>query len=549
MNSLMKLLVVVFILLLARPALAAGPGKSGSSPPSGTDGIGQVHFPVSCSSQAQEKFQRALAILHSFWYEEAERLFSEAAETDPDCAMAYWGIAMSRYHPLWEQPSPEDLRRGREAVEKARAAGKPSNREKAYITALESFYGDSDRLDHRARAVRYENAMKALADRFPEDLEAAVFYALALNSTVLAADKTYANQEKAARILEKAFADHPNHPGIAHYLIHTYDYPPLAERGLPAARRYASIAPAVPHARHMPSHIFTRLGLWRESIASNRATVEAAREHLSRTQPGASAFEELHAMDYLAYASLQIARDRDAADVAETAARARTFDMENFAVAYAVTAIPARFALERRRWEEAAALTPHPAPFLRNFPFAEANVHFARAIGAARSGDPASAREGVERLEILRDSLLRGGQAYWADQVEVHRLGAAAWLARAEGNDDAALGLMREAADLEDRTEKHPVTPGNLLPARELLGDLLLELGRPEAALPEFEASLSRWPGRFNAVYLAGLAAECAGDRGKARRYYDTLVTMCEGAGKDRPELEKARAFLASPLP
>jgi len=548
MNSLGKLLVVAFIVLAAPPALAAGREKPGFGPPSGTDDIGQVRFPVSCSSQAQERFQRALAILHSFWYEEAERRFSEVAETDPGCAMAFWGIAMSRYHQLWEQPSPEDLRRGREAVEKAKAAGKPSDREKAYIAAMESFYRDSDRLDHRARAVRYEKAMKELSDRYPEDLEAAVFYALALNSTVVAADKTFANQEKAARILEKAFVDNPNHPGIAHYLIHTYDYPPLAERGLPAARRYASIAPAVPHARHMPSHIFTRLGLWRESIASNRATVEVARKLLAQKHPGASAFEELHSMDYLAYASLQIARDREAADVATRAAGARKFDKENFAAAYAVTAIPARYALERRRWKEAAALSLHPAPFVRNFPFAEANVHFARAIGAARSGDPAAARKAVERLSTLHDLLTRGGQAYWADQVEMYRLGAAAWLARAEGKDDAALKLMRMAADLEDRTEKHPVTPGNLLPARELLGDLLLELGRPEAALPELETSMSRWPGRFNALYLTGLAAERAGDREKAREYYGRLVTMCEGADKDRPELERARAFAASPL-
>lgn len=253
-------------------------------------------------------------------------------------------------------------------------------------------------------------------------------------------------------------------------------------------------------------------------------------------------------MDYLAYASLQIARDREAADVAKTAAGARKFDRESIAVAYALTAIPARYALERRRWEEAASLKLHPAPFVRNFPFAEANVSFARAIGAARSGDPAEARKGVERLETLRDSLIRGGQTYWADQVEIYRLGAAAWLARAEGKDDLALDLMRKAADAEDRTEKHPVTPGNLIPARELLGDLLLELGSSQAALPEFEASLSRWPGRFNALYLAGLAAELAGDREKARRYYGKLVTMCEGADKDRPELERARAFEASPL-
>lgn len=504
-----------------------------------------MHFPVSCNSQAQESFQRALAILHSFWYEEAERRFSEVAKTDPDCAMAFWGIAMSRYHQLWEQPSPEDLSRGREAVARAKTVGKPSDREKAYIAAIETFYRDSDRLDHRTRAVRYEKAMQALADRYPEDLEATVFYALALNSTVVASDKTYANQEKAAKILEKAFAGHPSHPGIAHYLIHTYDYPPLAERGLPAARRYASIAPAVPHARHMPAHIFTRLGLWKESIASNRAAVDVARRIISRTRPGAAAFEELHSMDYLGYARLQMAGDREAADVVQAAARARKFDRENFAAAYALTAIPARYALERRRWEEAAVLALHPAPFIRNFPFAEANVHFARAIGAARSGDPGGAQKGIERLATLRDSLVRGGQAYWADQVEMYRLGSTAWVARAQGKDDAALTLMRKAADLEDRTEKHPVTPSNLLPARELLGDLLLELGRPEAALPEFEASLSRWPGRFNALYLAGLAAERAGDRGKARRYYGKLVTMCEGAGRDRPELERARAFVA----
>lgn len=499
-----------------------------------TEKLGQVHFPIACGAPAQQQFDRAVALLHSFWYTEAVKAFTTVTETDPGCAMGYWGIAMSVWYPLWQPPSQAMLKQGGEAVAQAREIGGKNAREQQYIAAIEAFYKDAATRDHRTRALAYEKAMEQLYTRHPEDHEAAVFYALALNATALPTDKTYANQLKAVEMLEKVFAEQPDHPGVAHYLIHSYDYPALASRGLPAAQRYAQIAPSAPHALHMPSHVFTRLGLWQESIASNRDSAKAAKEY-------SSVFEQLHALDYQAYAYLQGAQDVEARRVLEERDALAKANLENFASAYAFAAIPARYTLERRRWAEAAALEPQPSRVL----YTEAITYFARAIGAARTGDIASTRSSVEKLQSLQTALAEAKQSYWAEQVEVQRRAAAAWLAHAEGKNAEALTLMRSAVGLEDSTEKHPVTPGPIMPARELLGDLLLELHEPAQALQAFETSQRSDPNRFNGLYGAARAAEQAGDREKARTYYARLATLCERADSERAELQQAKAFLA----
>jgi tetratricopeptide (TPR) repeat protein len=517
--------------------------------------IGRVNFPVSCNPRARALFNRGVAWLHSFEYEQAERVFTEAAAADPRCGMAHWGVAMSNYHPIWAPPTADELRRGREAVERAKSAGARTQRERDYIAAVELFFKDSDRLDHRARASAYWEAMERLHRRHPSDSEAAVFYALALIAKGMAAgDKTYANEREAARILNRVLKREPQHPGVAHYLIHSYDYPALARLALPAARSYARIAPASAHARHMPSHIFTRLGMWQEAISSNLGAEAAAEEYaLKNHMPGAWD-EKLHAMDYLAYAYLQGAQDKRARGVLDGLSKIRRVDPPNLKVAYAFTAIPARYALERRRWDEAAKLPLRPGAMesfpWEQFPWAEAHTRFARAVGAARSGDAAAARREVEELAAIGRALGEAKVGYdWAKQVEIARRVAAGWLAQAEGKDEEALRLMRAAAELDDATDKHPVTPGSILPAREQLGELLLDLRRPAEALREFETSLRDTPGRFNGLYGAARAARLASDRRKARGYYGQLVALCRRGDGDRPELEEARAFLSGASP
>src|SRR5918992_1575817 len=350
--------------------------------------LGQVRFPVSCSVAAQKQFDHALAALHSFWYEEALRAFTVVTETDPGCAMGYWGIAMSIYYPLWVPPSQATLQKGMSTVEKAKSTEAKSDRERAYIAAIEVFYKDSDKLDHRTRILAYEKAMERLYRQYPTDREAAIFYALALNATAPPTDKTYAKQLKSGEILEKVFAEQPDHPGVAHYIIHSYDNPALASRGLPAAQRHPNIPPAVPHAQHMPSHIFTRLGLWQESIQSNLGAAAASKDYEAKTHPGAAYYERLHALDYLAYAYLQGAQDQEAKRVLDELAAIQKVQPEAFQAAYAFAAIPARYALESRRWSEAAALSVHPSSFpWGRFPWAEAVTHSARALGSARSGN------------------------------------------------------------------------------------------------------------------------------------------------------------------
>lgn len=509
--------------------------------------LGKVNFTISCSVSAQKQFNRAVAWLHSFEYGEAEKAFIAVTAIDPRCGMGHWGVAMSNYHPIWAPPTVEELKKGWGAIEKAKSVGARTARERDYIAAIEVFYKDADKLDHRARAFAYREAMERLYRRYPKDREAAVFYALTLIATrMMANDKGYMNEKKAAEILKRVLAAEPEHPGVAHYLIHGYDFPPLAALALSAARSYAKIAPASAHAQHMPSHIFTRLGLWQEAIQSNLDAVSSAKAYAIRNHMVGAWDEQLHAMDYLAYAYLQSGQDKQARRVVDELNRIQQVEPENFKVAYAFSAIPARYALERRRWSEAASLTLSPAGFpWRRFPWAEAHFHFARALGAARSGDLAAARQEVEKLTAIRQALTEiKGDYDWAKQVEIHRRAAAAWLALAEGKREEALQLMRAAAELDDSTDKHPVTPGSLIPAREQLADLLLELNRPADALKEFETSLGNAPNRFNGVYGAAKAALALGDQRKAKTYFSQLVKLCPQADGDRPELAQAKESL-----
>jgi hypothetical protein len=535
MNTRYFAVALTLLLLAGAPVASAHDGEK----------LGTVHFPVSCAPAVQADFERAVALLHSFWYEEALKAFTAVTTTDPTCAMGYWGIAMSVYYPLWQPPSQAMLQKGSAALEKARGLG-ATPREKDYLGAIETYYRDNDKLDHRTRALAYEKAMEQVSRRYPDDREAAVFDALALTATAAPTDKTYANQLKAGAILDKVFAEQPDHPGVAHYIIHSYDYPPLAGRALVAARGYAKTAPSVPHAQHMPSHIFTRLGLWQESIDSNLSSANAGKAYYAKLGKDTVWDQTLHALDYVVYAYLQTGQDKQARAVLEELTGMQKSEPESFVAAYAYAAIPARIALEQHRWSEAATLSPASKPFpWDRFAWAEAITTFSRAIGAARSGDAAKARTEVQKLEGYRTALVAAEQTYWAEQVNIQQQAATAWAARAEGKNDEALKLMRAAADLEDSTEKHPVTPAPVVPARELLGEMLLDLNQPAQALIEFEASATREPNRFNGLFGAARAAELSGDRAKAKALYAKLVAMCDRADGDRPELRQAKAALA----
>ena len=508
--------------------------------------LGTVQFATSCDPAVQPEFNRAVALLHSFALDAALAGFTDVAKAQPACGIAHWGAAMSWLgNPLAGPPSAKGLKEGWAAVERGKAAGAKTQRERDYIAAIETFYKDADKVDHRTRALAYEKAMEQISARYPDDREAAVFYALALNVTLNPSDKAYANQLKAAAILEKVFAEQPNHPGVAHYLIHSYDFPPIAQKGLPAARRYASVAPSAPHALHMPSHIFTRVGAWQESIDTNRTSARVAMEKLGAYQTGLRSYEALHSYDYMMYGYLQLAKDREAKALMEEVAATRKLNVDHFAGAFALAAIPARYTLERGRWAEAAALPVSPAELAWDrFPQAESIIWFARGVGAARSRSVSSAKTDLARLESLRDGLTAAKNGYWAQQSEIQRRAVAAWIALAEGRSQEAVTLMRSAADLEDSTEKHPVTPGAIKPARELLGEMLLELREAPQALKEFEVSQRTDPNRFQGLYGAARAAELSGDAAKAKAYYAQLTALGQNADTERPELQQARAFM-----
>jgi tetratricopeptide (TPR) repeat protein len=514
------------------------------------EALGRVNFPTSCQGVAAE-FTRAVALLHSFGYEESRRGFEVVAAKEPSCAMAYWGIAMTWYHPIWAPPNAQELTAGAAAARKAAELDAKTERERGYIAAIGAFYRDSDRLSHQARAQAYCDAIGQLSKQLPDDHEAQIFYALSLLGTAPPDDASFANQKKAAAILNSLLPLEPQHPGIAHYMIHSFDYPELAADALPAARAYSRIAPDSPHALHMPSHIFTRLGLWQDSIASNLASADAGRRLVARRHSGAASMDTLHALDYLEYAYLQIGDEAAAREVLAEAAHATAFDDPTFVAGYALAAIPARFALERRDWKAAAHLEPPSAVLAwASFPYAPAITYFAQAIGASRLGQLERARSALGQIEAIHASLQKApipGPYDWTSQVESARLAAAAWLAFAEGRKGEAVNMARAAARLEEKTGKHPVTPGAPLPARELLGDMFLEMGQPVEALAAYEASLREAPNRFNSLYGAARAAERSQKTDRARDLYAALLEQCV-ADSPRPELAEARKFASGAM-
>src|SRR5262245_17450925 len=494
--------------------------------------LGKVNFQNSCSAKVQQKLQRGVAMLHSFWWPAGEQAFQELGAEDPNCAIAAWGFAtILMYNPFVGIVPPKDVERAQGAIAKGRQMSVKSARDKDYLEAAASYWDDYGNRTERQRALARSKAYEALAAKYPKDDEAQIFNALYLIAIQERSDQTYKDALKAAGILEKQFAKHPNHPGVAHYLIHAYDAPPVAQKGLNSAKRYAGIAPAAPHAQHMPSHIFTRVGAWQDSASSNCRSADAA----VKTKEGDDA---LHALDYVVYAYLQLARDTEARKTANEA-MSIAGHTPRFIAPYALAAMPARLTVERGAWREAAQLQPVQT----KFPFVDAVYYQARAIGAARMGDAAAAKADLEQITKRRDALREAKNDYWATEVEVMRLSAAGWTSLAEGKNDEALNLMRQAADMEDKNEKHPVTPGRILPAREMLGDMLMELKQPAEALKEYDQSQKREPGRFRGLYGAALAAEMAGDGKSARQYYGRLVQMA-GKGEPRAGLTLARAYL-----
>ena len=498
------------------------------------DKLGKVHFETSCNAEAQKLFDRGMLYQHSFWYRASQKMFEDTLKADPACSIAYWGTALSLLWNPHTAPPAKNLAEGAAAIEKARTIGFKTDREKGYVDALAAMYTDYDKVDHHARVVAYAKAMEALAQRYPDDDEAQIHYALALNTSASPADKTYANQLKGAAILEPIALRQPLHPGVAHYLIHLYDYPSIADQGIEAARRYAKIAPDAPHALHMPSHIFTRVGYWNESIASNVASARSAK--------GSSDFsDELHAMDYLVYAYLQLGQDDKAKAVVDEMGKVTGFSETFIPGPYAEAASPARYVLERGDWKAAEALTVRPSPLAN----VQAITYFARALGAARAGDPEAAKPDIARLGELRDKLREAKDAYWSEQVDIQARIASAWVLYAEGKKDDALKAMSDAADAEDRTEKHPVTPGTPKPAREVYGEMLLDNGRAADALTAFEATLKKEPNRLGAYAGAARAAAQIGDTAKAREYFGKIVEQAGSGDSTRTEVADARNYLA----
>lgn len=508
-------------------------------------GLGSVDFPNSCKPAVQKQFTRAMALLHSFGYEEARQAFREVASSDPGCAMAQWGIAMTLYHPIWAPPTVDDLRDGAVAIGRASASPAGTERERDLIGALAMFYKDWRHVDHRTRATAYENSMAQVHTSYPADDECTIFYALSMLGNLDQGDPTYAKQKEAAKLLNDVLPRHPNHPGVAHYLIHSFDYPGLAELALPAARAYAKIAPDAPHALHMPSHIFTRLGLWDDSIASNIASAKSAKDRAARMHPGAGSFDQLHAMDYLVYAYMQEARDSSAKAVLEEMAAMTKVDDEQPAAAYSFAAAPQRYALERHDWAASARIELGWPWFGWNrHPQFEAVAHYGRAVGAARAGQLGLARGEIEALRQLEKQVPPASDYNWASAVAAEREVAEALVSFAEGKRSEALAALGKAADHEDAVGKHAISPGALLPARELLGDLLLGTGANAAALAAYEGALKIAPHRFNSVAGAARAAQITGDRTKARAYYLDLARLGEHAEALRPELARARAYV-----
>ena len=523
-------------LVLALPSASPSVAQTDA----GVSKLGKVRFPVSCTPAAQKEFEVTMAYYHSFAWPELKASLERVLQADPSCGMAQWARALWLLdNPfLWPGSlTPKVLADGGAAVDAARAAGLKTQRERDYVEAATLMFKDADKLNHRTRAKAFETGLGDLAARYPEDTEATILYALVLSANFDPNDKQYTNQLRATQILEPIFLKQPDHPGVAHYLIHSFDYPPIAQRGLDAARRYAKIAPAAPHAHHMPSHIFTRVGYWRDSVESNR---QSARVDSDKTA------NSPHAYDYMVYAQLQLAQDRAAGEVLAQARRV-VAKPDHLAAAYAYAAMPARIALERGAWQEAAKLPLDPgadAFAWKKYPQAEAVNAFARGVGAALSGDAAAARVEITRLQALRDTATERKIAYWAEQIGIQADVVRGLATCADGKLDECVVILKAAADREDATEKHAVTPGPILPAREVLAVVLLKEAKTADALAGFESVLGKEPNRYRALTGAMQAADRKGDPKKAAVYAERVIEQAGAADSPRSEIAQARRLL-----
>lgn len=556
----LKLIVLVFWLLLffncknkttkPNPALASIDLKRGELLLCSTEPFGDVSFSIDCNYEVRETFDLAISLLHSFEYAEAEKAFVKVIDMDPECAMAYWGVTMSIYHDLWAPPSETELKKGLQLLKIAESLPK-TEKAQLYIDAIGAFYADWENLDHNARELLYTKKMENIYLSNKDDAEATVFYALALTSSADPNDKTYKNQKKAGALLENLFKEKPNHPGIAHYIIHSYDYPELAQMGLNTARRYAEIAPASAHAQHMPSHIFTRLGLWNESINTNINSASSAICYAESVNLEARWTQEIHAVDYLVYAYLQMGDNKNALEqLNEMQAVKTVFPKDDFASAYALTAIPVRVALENKNWKEVANLELPKIDFTwGKFSWEKALLHFGKSLGYSHIGNIASAEQELQILRDLHQSLLDSKdnftKTYKANQVQIQIYAAQGWINLAKGNKEDALASMKLAAKMESETSKHPVTPSEVIPADELLGDMLLSLNKPKEALDAYEVNLKGHPNRFNGIYGAAIAAKQSGNNEKTKLYFEQLIELTKNSKSDRPEINEAKQFIA----
>jgi tetratricopeptide (TPR) repeat protein len=527
-----------FIAAAALTAIALGQPALGQS---ADEKLGDVHFPISCS-EVQPEFDRAVALLHNFFFPETVKAFSAIIAKDPDCAMAYWGLAMSqRPNPLVPPFPPALLKAGWDAVQQGKAAKIQNAREAEYLAAMELFYKGYDKIDQGTRTRLYEQAMRRLHEHYPDDAEAAIFYALALNEAVDLNDKNFTKQLKAAAILNAEGQKQPNHPGIAHYLIHSYDFAPLAALCLPAAHLYDKIAATAPHALHMPSHIYSMLGMWDDSVSSNLAAEAAANDYAAKNYPQATDPTIPHLLDFRVFAYLQMAKDSEARQIVDSLAKLKKFATVRLTVDTALAAIPARYALDRGRWEEAAQLPVRDSDYAA----AQSITYFARALGAARSGQPAAARADMAHLDEIEAKLDAAKDGYWAGQTRIQKQTVAAWLAFTEGRGNEAVTSMRQAADLDDASEKNVAMENKLVPMRALLGELYLALGSNQDALSEFEASLRQSPNRFRSIAGAAAAARAMASVDVAKRYYRALTALAGEGDSQRAELVEAKTYLA----
>lgn len=536
----MKKLAILLLGVCVLFAVAASADDEGQHHEDMTnEQLGTVHFPTSCTESVQKNFERGVALLHSFWYEEAQKQFQQVAVDDPHCAMAHWGVAMSLWHQLWNHPDVKTIKRGKAEVAKAKSLHTHDDRERGYIAAMDAFYGGAKDRSYQSRADAYSKAMEAAYQHHPEDKEAAVFYALSLLASAPDHDTTFANEKKAAAVLEPLFAAEPDHPGVAHYLIHSYDSPQLAQLGLPAARRYAKVAPASPHALHMPSHIFARLGLWQDDIDSNLASIAATRKTAAMHMGGAD--HQFHAMDFLEYAYLQSGRESDAQKLIDEV-KAMPPMKDTLGVGmdmriYALSVLPVRYDLELHHWSDAANLSVPDGADEGD----SSITYWARAIGAARGGNVAEAQQSVAELASIHHTLMHEKQVRYAAEVEQDQKEAQAWLDHAQGRNDQALKSLRAIAETEEAEGNEPLA----MPAREMLADMLLDMNRPQDALTEYEADLKFNPNRFDGLYGAAHAAELAGKNDQANTYYSQLLQVCAGSNSDRPELSHAKQLVA----